>query len=118
MRTLAGFTLIELMIVIAIIGILSTMAMPSFQDRVIRAQVSEGISMADGVKQAIAEYRARYGKLPKDNSAAGIPEGSLFVGNYVSKLDIRDGAISITFGNRVNRNVSGKKLTLRPATVE
>ena len=118
MRTQGGFTLIELMIVIAILGIITTMAVPSFQDRVIRTQVSEGIAMAEVVKQSIAAYRARYGRMPKDNAATGLPEAEKFVGNYVSKLEVREGAITITFGNRANRNVVGKLLTLRPAVVE
>lgn len=118
MRSHAGFTLIELMIVIAIIGVLATMAVPSYQDRLIRAQVGEGLAIVDGVRQNIAAYRSRHGKLPADNAAAGLPPGDQFVGNYVSRVDVRDGAITLTYGNRANRNIVGKKLTLRPAVVE
>jgi type IV pilus assembly protein PilA len=114
---LPGFTLIEVMIVIAIIGILSTFALPSYQDRVIRAQVSEGMSLADFVKQSVAGHYSRTRTMPRDNGAAGLPEGKLIVGNYVSEVTVRDGAIDITFGNRTNKFLAGKMLTLRPAIV-
>ena len=113
-----GFTLIELMIVIAIIGILATMAVPSFQDRIIRTQVSEGLALADFVKQAVAAHRGSTRSLPADNAAAGLPPADRIVGNYVSAVTVRAGAIHIRFGNTANRNLGGKTLTLRPATVE
>jgi len=118
MRSTSGFTLIELMIVVAIIGILTTMALPSYQDRVIRAQVSEGIALADFVKQSVASYYGKTKRMPKDNAAAGMPESRLIVGNYVSDLSVREGVITITYGNRSNLHLSGKKLSLRPAVVE
>ncbi len=113
-----GFTLIELMIVIAIIGILATLAAPSFQDRVIRSQVSEGLVLGDFAKQAVATYYARNHRMPPDNAAAGLPPSGVIVGNYVSDVLVRGGAIVVTFGNRINTNAAGKKLTLRPAIVE
>lgn len=118
MKQTHGFTLIELMIVVAIIGILSTLALPSYQDRVIRAQVTEGLNLAEIARQAVAGYYARNKRMPRDNGAAGLPDGKLIVGNYVSEVSIADGAISITFGNRVNKNAAGKTLTLRPAVVQ
>jgi type IV pilus assembly protein PilA len=113
----AGFTLVELMIVVAIITILSTLAMPAYQDRVIRAQVSEGIGLAEFAKQSVSTYYSRNRRMPKDNAAAGLPDGKMIVGNYVSEVKIADGAINITFGNRVNKNAEGKTLTIRPAIV-
>jgi type IV pilus assembly protein PilA len=113
----SGFTLIELMIVIAIIGILATLAMPSYQDRVIRAQVSEGMVLAEFVKQSVAAHYSRNRAMPRDNGAVGLPDGKLIVGNYVSEVKVRDGAIDITFGNRTNKFLSGKMLSLRPAIV-
>jgi type IV pilus assembly protein PilA len=113
-----GFTLIELMIVVAILSILTTLAMPSFQDRVIRAQVSEGIVLADFVKRAVEEHRARHKRLPQDNAAAGLPRSSLIVGNHVEDVAVKDGVITITYGNRSNRHLRGLKLALRPAVVD
>jgi type IV pilus assembly protein PilA len=113
-----GFTLVELMIVIAIIGIMATLAMPSFQDRIIKAQIREGLEIIAPVKKAEAEYYEKYGRLPADNAGLGLPDPDKFVGNYVRRVEVEDGAIHMTFGNRVNRNASGKILTLRPAIVK
>lgn len=114
-----GFTLIELMVVIAVMGVMATMAVPSFQDRVIRAQVTEGLALADFARQAVAAHHARTrGGLPRDNAATGLPPAERIVGNYVSSVAVRSGAIDIRFGNLANRNLSGKTLTLRPAVVE
>jgi type IV pilus assembly protein PilA len=112
-----GFTLIELMIVIAILGIGAGLAMPSYQDRVIRAQVAEGLALADIAKQAIATEYARSGKLPADNASAGLPPADRIVGNYVSSLAVEGGAVQISFGQLSNRNLAGKVLSLRPAMV-
>lgn len=117
-RSGSGFTLIELMIVVAIIGILSTMAVPTFQDRVIRAQVTEGIQLAEFVRQSIQQYYAKNRRMPANNAQAGVPESAKIVGNYVTDVVVADGAIHITFGSRSNRNITGKKLTLRPAVVD
>lgn len=112
-----GFTLIELMIVVAIISILSTIAIPSYQDRIIKAHVAEGILLAEVVKRAESDYYAKYGKLPKDNASAGLPVPQKFIGNFVTEIAIADGAINITFGNRTNKNAVGKVVSLRPAIV-
>lgn len=114
----SGFTLIELMIVIAIIGILSVMAVPAYQDRVIRTQVVEGLNLAEFVQHSIQAYYTKYHRFPSDNKAAGLPESGKIVGNFVSDVQVREGAVVITYGSRVNRFISGKKLTLRPAVVE
>lgn len=117
-RRTRGFTLIELMIVVAIIAIMATMAMPSYQDRVIRAQVGEGLALADFVKQAVAAHRSGTQRLPADNAAAALPPADRIVGNHVASVTVQDGAIHIRFGNHANRNLVGKTLSLRPATVQ
>jgi type IV pilus assembly protein PilA len=113
-----GFTLIELMIVIASIGIMSTFAMPTFQDRIIRAQITEGLGLSEFARQAVQGYYSRNRRMPADNAAAGLPPAERIVGNYVTHLAVANGAIVITFGNRSNRNLAGKKVTLRPAVVD
>ncbi len=112
-----GFTLIELMIVVAIIGILSTIALPTFQDRVIRAQIEEALSLSEGVKSAVTEFYAVNRRFPADNAEAGVPRPEFLMGNYVTNVEVRDGAIYVVLGNRINAHVDGKVLTLRPARV-
>lgn len=117
-RTHRGFTLIELMIVVAIIGILATLALPSYQDRVIRAQVGEASNLAELGRNAVQAFYAKNRRMPRDNGEAGLPEGSNIVGNYVTRVAVAGGAVVVTFGNRVNANIEGKRLTWRPAVME
>lgn len=112
-----GFTLIELMIVVAIIGILATMAVPSYQDMMIKKQVQEGIEFIGFAKQAVAEYYAKRHALPANNAAAGLPPKDKVIGSFVTSLEIENGTIIITYGNRVNKNIMGRTLALRPAYV-
>ncbi|CAZ87460.1 Fimbrial protein EcpC [Thiomonas arsenitoxydans] len=83
-----GFTLIELMIVVAIIGILAAIAIPAYQDYTIRAQVTEGLSLADGAKTAVSEYFTNSGSFPTNNSTAGVAAANDIKGNYVSSVTI------------------------------
>lgn len=112
-----GFTLIELMIVVSIIGILAAVAIPSYQTYVTRAQVTEALVIAGELKTTIKEHYKYKGEFPKTNSEAGIPEASQLLGNYVSSIELADGAFHITMGNKVNKHLNNKVLTLRPVVV-
>jgi type IV pilus assembly protein PilA len=109
-----GFTLIELMIVIAIIGILAAIAIPAYQNYTIRAQVTEGLTLADGWKTAIAEYYANKGTWPVQGNLTGT---SVSVGKYESTVTVTTGGvIMITYGGQANVKLSNLTLSLVPYT--
>lgn len=112
-----GFTLIEMMVVVAIIAILALIALPNAQDRIVREQIAEAVPLADIAKAPIAAAWASAQVLPPDNASAGLPVPEKVVKNYISALAIEDGAIHLTFGNHANGLLKGKVLTLRPAVV-
>ncbi|WP_323054279.1 pilin [Microbulbifer thermotolerans] len=102
MKKQQGFTLIELMIVVAIIGILAAVALPAYQDYTKRSHVSEGLSLASGAKAAVQEYYSSQGTWPSSNSAAGLDAASKIKGNAVTKLEVGSGGvISVTFDSKV-----------------
>nr|WP_101134950.1 pilin [Neisseria meningitidis] len=108
-----GFTLIELMIVIAIVGILAAVALPAYQDYTARAQVSEAILLAEGQKSAVTEYYLNHGIWPGDNSNAGVASSSTIKGKYVEKVEVANGVITAEMkSSGVNKEIQGKKLSL------
>jgi len=113
----AGFTLIELMIVIAILGILASIALPAYQNYVVRSQVSEAMQLSEELKEAITHYYVNRGYFPKNNKSAGVPKSEFLMGNYTKSMKVVNGAIHSTLGNRVNSNLSGKIFTIRPIVV-
>ena len=114
-RTAQGFTLIELMIVVAIIAILTAIAIPAYQDYVIRAQVTEGLSLSTGAKGAVWDFYSNTGHYPPGNASAGLATSSLITGNYVSGVDVTGGVIRISY-QQPNANVAiqAKNLVLSP----
>ncbi|HEZ0642612.1 TPA: pilin [Neisseria meningitidis] len=108
-----GFTLIELMIVIAIVGILAAVALPAYQDYTARAQVSEAILLAEGQKSAVTEYYLNHGIWPGDNSSAGVASSSTIKGKYVKSVEVKNGVVTATMlSTGVNNEIKGKKLSL------
>jgi type IV pilus assembly protein PilA len=112
-----GFTMIEMMMVLVVIAVLALIALPSYQDRVLRTQVKEGQAMVEFVKQAVAVHYALKKTLPADNAAAGLPPEDRIVSTNVAKVTVTGGAVNIVYGNKANKAIAGKVLTLRPAIV-
>jgi prepilin-type N-terminal cleavage/methylation domain-containing protein len=111
-----GFTLLELMLVVAIIGILAAIAIPAYQDYIVRAKVAEGLELAVSVEKTISEFRDRWGVLPRDNAAAGLPAASTLRGAWVSGMEVKEGTITISFVENLASAIKGRPvLLLRPA---
>jgi len=121
MKNMKGFTLIELMIVVAIIAILAAIAIPAYQDYLVRAQVSEGATLMDGGKTAVAEFYSNGGVLPGSNASAGLAKDTSIQGSYVSKVDVTStGILTATYSNtapqKANIAINTKVLSLSPIT--
>jgi type IV pilus assembly protein PilA len=110
--------MIEIMVAVAIIGILAALAMPGLQGSIVRDQVVAALPLADIAKKPVALSWASLQVLPVDNAGAGLPAPDKIVNNHISAVAVEDGAIQITFGNSASGVIAGKILTLRPAVVE
>ena len=119
-RRARGFTLIELMLVVAIISILATIAVPTYQDYAIRAQITDGMTFAAYSKTYVSDYYAQRGRFANgSNGSYGLAQPASLVSNYVAAVAIETGtgAVSITYGQRANANIATRVLTIRPATI-
>jgi type IV pilus assembly protein PilA len=117
-RQCGGFTMLEMMAVLAVITIMALIAIPSYLDRIVRAQVEASLPLADIAKKPVAEAWKTLLAFPDDNAAALLPVADKIVNNHVSSLTVDHGAIHLMFGNRANGSIQGKILTMRPAVVE
>jgi type IV pilus assembly protein PilA len=117
-KGIAGFTIIEMMVVVGVVAILALMMVPAYTDRLIREQVNEALPLAEVAKKPVAVAWMVLQAFPPDNAAAGLPPREKIVSDLVSGVAVESGSIHITFGNRANSAIRGKVLTLRPAVVE
>ena len=113
-----GFSVIEMMVVVAIIGILAMIAIPSSMGRIVKEQVIAAMPLADIAKEPIAAAWKATKTLPANNEEAGLPAPEKVVSNFVSALIVQDGVIHMTFGNKAHPQIKGKILSMRPAVIE
>ena len=113
MKTSAkGFTLIELMIVVAIVGTLAAIAVPAYQDYTIRAQISEGLNLAAASQAAVEEYYSEQGDWPKKNDEAGLPDKKEIMGKYTKEVAVKDDVIEIKYQNDAHQAIQERKVLL------
>ncbi|EAR09008.1 pilin [Reinekea blandensis] len=117
MNGIKGFTLIELMIVVAIIGVLASVALPAYQVYVQRSEVVEALSMAATIRENVTNYYVEELEFPTDNETAGVPAANFLIGNRITGVVVESGAIHVTLGNKASAPLQGKVLSFRPAAV-
>ena len=114
----SGFTLIELMIVVSIIGILASIAIPAYQRYVIRSQVAEGLNLSGGAKAAVSEFYMENGSWPTNNSEAGLPGGTEIRGDYTKQVVVKNNVIAILYGFAAHDDISGDTVSLTASNNE
>lgn len=115
---LSGFSVIEMMVVMAILVILAMIAVPSSLGRILKEQVAATVPWADAAKEPIASNWKNNKIMPADNAAAGLPSADKMVSNFVTSLVVENGAIHMTLGNKAHPKLQGKVLSIRPAVIE
>lgn len=114
----AGFTMMEVLVALAIVAILATLAIPSWQNSIVRDQIVTAAPLANLAKKPVEAMWAAAQAFPATNAAAGLPPANKIVNNHISAVAVQDGAIHITFGNSALGAIKGRILTFRPAVVE
>ncbi len=113
----AGFTLLELMVVLAVMAILATIALPSLEPKYTRAQIAESVDLLKNLKESVNLFYITAKKFPRNNLEAGIPKPEHLIGNYVERIDYVAGSFNITFGSKANGKLKHKVLSVRPIVV-
>ena len=116
-RRCGGFTWIELVLILAVVGILAAMAFPAMQDAALKKQVRAALELSAVARGGVQAAWTALGEMPADNKAAALPEAEKIVGSFVSGVNVEDGAVTLTLGNQASRQLHGKRLTVRPAVV-
>ena len=117
MKLECGFTWLEILAVLAVVGILALMAVPSLQETALRKQVKDALAIAEVAKAGVQAGYMLGGELPADTKAAGVPSPEKIVGTLVSGVTVKDGAITLELGNSIHKSLAGKHVTIRPAVV-
>ncbi len=113
-----GFTIIELMVVITIIGILASAAMPSMSSKIMQSKIESSLILADIAKEDIQKYYQKHKTMPKNNDQVNLPAPDKFISNYTTKIEVINGAIHMTLGNKVPDQALGKVVSIRPAIIK
>ncbi|MDN3639533.1 type II secretion system protein [Simiduia curdlanivorans] len=116
-NTHRGFTLIEMMIVLSIIAILVTLAMPNSKGRMTRVQIEESLTLVEDYQLQVISYYKVMGEFPADNNTLGMPDPEKIIGNYLSAVTLEQGALHLELGNKIGEGQTGKVVSLTPVFV-